>query len=84
MDALSRDALYSLLSGLLSSAPALAALNLRQALGPLGSSLLPLATPLELMSRCCRRAPPPPPCAEAPLPLHAAKERIRHEWTLFS
>lgn len=57
MDALSRDALYSLLSGMLSSAPALAALNLRQALGPLSSSLLPIATPLELMSRCRRHAP---------------------------
>ena len=71
MDALSRDALYSLLSGLLSSAPALAALGLRQALGPLASSLLPLATPLELMSRCRHRAPSR---AEQPQPPNALHE----------
>jgi hypothetical protein len=51
VDALSRDAAAQLLTGLLASAPAAAALGRLQALGPLRPLLLPLPTPLELLSR---------------------------------
>ncbi|KXZ45805.1 hypothetical protein GPECTOR_50g599 [Gonium pectorale] len=51
VDALSRDALSRLLGRLLGSAPAALALRSVEALGPLRSVLLPLPTPVELLSR---------------------------------
>ena len=52
VDALSRDTLHTIFSNVLGSMPAIAALNLRQSLGPLRPVVLPVATPLEVMSRC--------------------------------
>ena len=52
MDALSRETLHTVFSNVVSSVPAIAALNLRRALGPLRPVVLPVATPLEVMSRC--------------------------------
>ena len=54
IDALSREALHTIFSNVLGSVPAIAALNLRRALGPLRPVVLPVATPLEVMSRCGR------------------------------
>jgi aarF domain-containing kinase len=51
IDALSRETLHTVFSNVLSSVPAIAALNLRRALGPLRPVVLPVATPLEVMSR---------------------------------
>ena len=51
VDALSRDALHTIFSNVVNSVPAIAALSLRQALGPLRPVVLPVATPLEVMSR---------------------------------
>ncbi len=51
VDALSRDAAQQLLRTLLTSSPAAAAFSRLEALGPLRPLLLPLPTPLELLSR---------------------------------
>lgn len=51
VDALSREVLGEVFRGVLGSGPALASMSTVAALGPLRSFLLPLPTPIELISR---------------------------------